>query len=70
MIFTERFFEFLRNELLNANESLLNQTGQPRQNLKAEPVRVCDGRAIHKDNSLVFGSDQGTRQIKKPPRRW
>jgi len=26
------FFEFLRNELLNANHFLLNQTCQPRQN--------------------------------------
>ena len=36
MILKERFFEFLRNEFINANDFLLNQTGQPRQKLKQD----------------------------------
>ena len=56
-------FEFLRNELLNANDFFLNQTGQPRPVLKQNQFGVALGAPIKKDKLLFFGSYQGTYQV-------
>ena len=56
-------FEFLRNELLNANDFFLNQTRQPRPILKQNQFGFALGGPIRKNKLLFFGSYQGTRQI-------
>lgn len=56
-------FEFLRNELLNANDFVLNQTGQPRPELKQNQFGFALGGPIKKDKLLFFGSYQGTYQV-------
>ena len=56
-------FEFLRNELLNANDFFLNQTGQPRPVLKQNQFGFALGGPIKKDKLLFFGSYQGTYQV-------
>jgi carboxypeptidase family protein len=57
------FFEFLRNEVLNANDYFLNETGQRRPALKQNQFGFALGGPIQKDRLLFFGSYQGTRQI-------
>jgi hypothetical protein len=56
-------FEFLRNELLNANDFFLNQTGQPRPVLKQNQFGFTLGGPIKKDKLLFFGSYQRTYQV-------
>src|SRR6202008_2696557 len=56
-------FDFLRNELLNANDFFLNQTHQPRSILKQNQFGFAFGGPIRKDKWLFFGSYQATRQI-------
>jgi carboxypeptidase family protein/TonB-dependent receptor-like protein len=56
-------FEFLRNELLNANDFFLNQTGQPRPVLKQNQFGFALGGPIKKHKLLFFGSYQGTYQV-------
>jgi Carboxypeptidase regulatory-like domain len=56
-------FEFLRNEILNANDFFLNRTGQPRPVLKQNQFGFASGGPIKKDKLLFFGSYQGTRQV-------
>ena len=56
-------FEFLRNEVLNANDFFLNRTGQPRPVLKQNQFGFALGGPIKKDKLLFFGSYQGTRQV-------
>jgi hypothetical protein len=56
-------FEFLRNEVLNANDFFLNRTGQPRPVLKQNQFGSALGGPIKKDKLLFFGSYQGTRQV-------
>ena len=56
-------FEFLRNEVLNANDFFLNQTGQPRPILKQNQFGLAFGGPIRRDKLLFFGSYQGTRQV-------
>jgi hypothetical protein len=56
-------FEFLRNNVLNANDFFLNKTGQPRPDLKQNQFGLALGGPIKKDSLLFFGSYQGTRQI-------
>jgi len=55
-------FEFLRNDILNANEFFLNQTFQPRPVLKQNEFGFAFEGPIRKDKFLFFGSYQGTRQ--------
>ncbi len=55
-------FDFLRNELLNANDFFLNQTGQPRPVLKQNQFGFALGGPIKKEKVLFFSSYQGTRQ--------
>ena len=56
-------FEFLRNDILNANDYFLNSTGQRRPNLKQNQVGFALGGPIQKNRLLFFGSYQGTRQV-------
>jgi hypothetical protein len=56
-------FEFFRNEVLDANDYFLNQTGQRRPVLKQNQFRFALGGPIKRDKLLFFGSYQGTRQV-------
>jgi hypothetical protein len=56
-------FEFLRNDVLNANDFFANQTGQRRPSLKQNQFGFDIGGPIRKDKLLFFGSYQGTRQV-------
>jgi hypothetical protein len=56
-------FEFLRNDILNANDFFLNMTGQRRPSLKQNQFGFALGGPIQKDKLLFFGSYQGTRQV-------
>jgi len=56
-------FEFLRNDVLNANDYFLNMTGQRRPNLKQNQFGFALGGPVQKDKLLFFTSYQGTRQV-------
>jgi Carboxypeptidase regulatory-like domain/TonB dependent receptor-like, beta-barrel len=56
-------FEFLRNEVLNANDFFLNRTNQRRPDLKQNQFGLALGGSIKKDKAFFFGSYQGTRQV-------
>ncbi|HEY6119953.1 MAG TPA: TonB-dependent receptor, partial [Pyrinomonadaceae bacterium] len=56
-------FEFLRNNVLNANDFFLNQTGQRRPDLKQNQFGGAFGGPVKKNELLFFGSYQGTRQV-------
>jgi len=56
-------FEFLRNDVLNANDFFLNRSGQNRPALKQNQFGFALGGPIKKDKVLFFGSYQGTRQV-------
>lgn len=56
-------FEFLRNDILNANDFFLNQAGQHRPTLKQNQFGFAIGGPIHTNKLVFFGSYQGTRQI-------
>jgi len=55
-------FEFLRNNIFNANDFFLNETGQPRPDLKQNQFGFTLGGPIRKEKLHFFGSYQGTRQ--------
>lgn len=56
-------FEFLRNDVLNANDFFLNQVGQSRPSLKQNQFGFSIGGPIRKDTLFFFSSYQGTRQV-------
>jgi hypothetical protein len=56
-------FEFLRNDVLNANDFFLNRTGQERPVLKQNQFGFALGGPVKRDKLLFFGSYQGTRQV-------
>jgi hypothetical protein len=56
-------FEFLRNNSLNANDFFLNETAQPRPDLKQNQFGAAIGGPFQKDRLFFFGSYQGTRQL-------
>ncbi|HXJ93114.1 MAG TPA: TonB-dependent receptor [Terriglobia bacterium] len=56
-------FEFLRNDILNANDFFLNQTGQMRPALKQNQFGFAIGGPVKKEKAFFFGSYQGTRQV-------
>ncbi|HTS06480.1 MAG TPA: TonB-dependent receptor [Candidatus Eisenbacteria bacterium] len=56
-------FEFLRNDVLNANDYFLNMTGQQRPNLKQNQFGFAGGGPIKKNKLFFFTSYQGTRQV-------
>ena len=55
-------FEFVRNNVLNANDFFRNETGQSRADLKQNQFGFALGGPMKKDKVLFFGSYQGTRQ--------
>jgi hypothetical protein len=55
-------FEFFRNDVLNANDYFLNQTGQQRPPLKQNQFGLDFGGPIIRKKLFFFGSYQGTRQ--------
>lgn len=56
-------FEFVRNNILNANDFFRNETGQQRPDLKQNQFGFTLGGPIKKDRLLFFGSYQGTHQV-------
>jgi hypothetical protein len=62
-VFHGSAFEFLRNDVLNANDYFLNRTGQPRPPLKQNQFGFDVGGPIKRDKLFFFGSYQGTRQV-------
>jgi hypothetical protein len=56
-------FEFLRNDVLNANDFFLNQVRRSRPSLKQNQFGLSIGGPIRKDKLFFFGSYQGTRQV-------
>ena len=56
-------FEFLRNDIFNANDFFLNETHQQKPPLKQNQFGFAMGGPIQKDKLLFFGSYQGTRQV-------
>ena len=56
-------FEYLRNNLLNANDYFRNLAGQPRADLKQNQFGFTLGGPILKNRLYYFGSYQGTRQV-------
>jgi hypothetical protein len=56
-------FEFLRNDVLNANDFFLNRAGESRASLKQNQFGFALGGPIQKNKLLFFTSYEGTRQI-------
>ena len=56
-------WEFLRNDIFNANAFFRNATGQPKPNLKQNQFGATLGGAVLKNKWFFFGSYQGTRQV-------
>jgi carboxypeptidase family protein len=56
-------FEFLRNDIFNANDFFLNRQSVPRPPLKQNQFGGTIGGPIVKRKLFYFGSYQGTRQI-------
>jgi hypothetical protein len=56
-------FEFLRNDVLNANDFFLNRAGAPRASLKQNQFGFSLGGPVIKDKLFFFTSYQGTRQV-------
>jgi len=56
-------WEFVRNDIFNANAFFRNATGQPKPNLKQNQFGATLGGPVIRDKWLFFGSYQGTRQV-------
>ncbi|NUQ30789.1 MAG: carboxypeptidase regulatory-like domain-containing protein [Acidobacteriaceae bacterium] len=56
-------WEFLRNDVLNANDTFLKMNGQKRAVMKQNQFGGTLGGPILKDKLFLFGSYQGTRQV-------
>lgn len=56
-------WEFVRNDVFNANDFFLNAGGRPRPNLKQNQFGGTIGGPIQKNKLFVFGSFQATRQV-------
>lgn len=56
-------WEFLRNDIFNANAFFRNATSQPKPNLKQNQFGATLGGALRRNRWFVFGSYQGTRQV-------
>jgi hypothetical protein len=55
-------WEFLRNDIFNANTFFLNSTGQPKPVLKQNQFGTTLGGPLRRSTLFFFGSYQGTRQ--------
>src|SRR5205814_7227666 len=56
-------WEFVRNDIFNANTFFRIAAGQPRGNLKQNQFGGTIGGPIKRDKLFFFGSYQGTRQV-------
>ena len=56
-------WEFLRNDVFNANAFFRNRTGQPKPNLKQNQFGATLGGPLKKNKWFFFGSYQKTRQV-------
>ena len=56
-------FDFVRNDIFNANDYFLNRAKTPRASLKQNQFGFALGGPIVKNKLFAFGSYQGTRQI-------
>jgi len=56
-------WEFIRNDIFNANAFFRNAAGQPRATLKQNQFGGTLGGPIKRDKLFYFGSYQGTRQV-------
>jgi len=56
-------WEFLRNDIFNANAFFRNATGQPKPNLKQNQFGATLGGAAIRNKWFYFGSYQGTQQV-------
>ena len=56
-------WEFVRNDIFNANDFFLNAGGRPRPNLKQNQFGGALGGPVLRDKLFFFGSYQGTRQV-------
>jgi carboxypeptidase family protein len=56
-------WEFVRNDIFNANAFFQNATGQPKATLKQNQFGGTLGGPMKKDKLFFFGSYQGTRQV-------
>jgi len=56
-------WEFVRNDIFNANAFFLKATGRPRPNLKQNQFGGTIGGPIKTNKLFYFGSFQGTRQV-------
>ena len=56
-------WEFVRNDIFNANSYFRASTGQSKPNLKQNQYGATLGGPVHGRKLFVFGSFQGTRQI-------
>lgn len=61
--FQGTIFEFLRNEVLNANDFFRSRAGQARPVLNQDQFGFAFGGPIMTDKLHSFGSYQGTRQV-------
>lgn len=55
-------WEFVRNNIFNANEFFAKQDGQPRAELKHNQFGAAIGGAILRDRTFFFAAYQGTRE--------
>ena len=56
-------WEFLRNDIFNANDYFLAAAGRPKGNLKQNQFGATIGGPIKRDKVFFFASYQGTRQV-------
>lgn len=56
-------WEFVRNDIFNANDFFLNSGSRPRPNLKQNQFGGSIGGPIQRNKLFVFGSYQATRQV-------
>jgi carboxypeptidase family protein len=56
-------WEFVRNDIFNANAFFQNANGRPKATLKQNQFGATLGGPIKRDKLLFFGSYQGTRQV-------
>ena len=61
--FHGNLWEFLRNDIFNANAFFRNATGQPKPNLKQNQFGATLGGPVIRNKWFFFGSYQGTRQV-------
>jgi hypothetical protein len=56
-------WEFVRNDLFNANDFFSKNSGQPRAELKQNQYGAAIGGPLLRNKTFYFGSYQGTRQV-------